>query len=160
MHHEHEIDSTPPDVSRGHEVRDFSTRVVVVFGASLVAGAVAVFAAIWLVFLYFGSVADRAYPREYPVAQVGAPAQPPAPRLQTRPREELEQMRAEEDRMLNSYGWVDASAGVVHIPVEQAMRMTLEQGLASRAAEGAAAPAAPASRASSGRVLAPSGRQP
>jgi hypothetical protein len=157
MHDAHERDTAPPDVSLGHEMRDISTRVVVMFGASLVAGAVAVFIAIGLLFASFGRLADRAYVREYPLAAVGAPAQPPAPRLQTRPREELKQMRAEEERFLNGYGWVDPNAGVVHIPIEQAMRMTIEQGLPVRA--GAAEPFAGApERSSSGRTSAPPGR--
>jgi hypothetical protein len=129
--HESE-DRTPPNVELGHEVRDISTRVVAVFGVALLVGAIVVHVAIWLLYLYFGSVAARASTREFPLAQVGAPAHPPAPRLQTRPREELNRMRAEEERILNTYGWVDANGGVVRIPIEQAMRMTLEQGLPVR----------------------------
>jgi hypothetical protein len=141
MHDTHDTDSTPPDVALGHEVRDISTRIVVNFGIALVVGAVLVYVAIWMVYVYLGRVADRAYPREYPMARVGAPAEPPAPRLQTKPREDLKQQRAEEDAILNSYGWVDANGGVVHIPIEQAMKLTLEQGLPTRAEGAGAAPA-------------------
>jgi hypothetical protein len=148
-------DSTPPTVELGHEVRDISTRVVVVFGVSLVVGAVAVLVAIWLLFLYFGSLAERAYAREYPLAPVGAPAQPPAPRLQTQPREELRQMRAEEERFLNAYGWVDPNGGVVYIPIERAMRMTLERGLPARPGAAAESFARAPERSSSGRTPAP-----
>jgi len=155
MHEMHDTDSTPPDVGLGHETRDISTRVVVIFGASLVVGAVVVYVGIWLVFLYFGSLADRAYPREYPMAQVGAPAQPPAPLLQTKPREELKQMRAEEDRILDSYGWVDAAGGVVRIPIERAMRMTVEQGLPARAGAAGGDSAGGPERSNSGRAPAP-----
>jgi hypothetical protein len=160
MHEMHETDMAPPDVALGHEARDISTRVVVIFGVSLVVGAVIVFVAIWLVYLYFGRQADRAYPREYPMAQVGAPAQPPAPRLQTQPREELKQMRAEEDEILNSYGWVDANAGVVHIPIARAMTLTLDQGLPARTGAVAASPASGPERSSSGRTLNVPERQP
>lgn len=159
MHERQDTDATPADIARGHESRDISTRVVVIFGVSLVVGAAAVYLAIWLLFVYFGRVADRAYPREYPMARVGAPAQPPAPRLQTEPREELKQLRAEEDRILNSYGWVDANSGVAHIPIEQAMRMTLDQGLPTRG-DAAASPVGTAAQPASVRVQAPSGRRP
>jgi hypothetical protein len=152
--HESE-DTTPPNVELGHEVRDISTRVVVVFGVSLLIGAIAVHVAIWLLYLYFGRVADRAVTREYPLAQLGAPAQPPAPRLQTRPREELKQMRAEEERVLNTYGWVDANGGVVRIPIEQAMRLTLEQGLAVRPGAAAEPFSRAPGRSSSGRMSTP-----
>jgi hypothetical protein len=153
-------DKTPPDVDLGHETRDISTRVVVIFGATLIVGAIVVHVAIWLVYMYFGALADRAYPREYPMAAVGAPAQPPAPRLQTQPREELKQLRDEEQRVLDGYGWVDANGGVVHIPIEQAMKMTLEQGLPARPGAGAFAPETRPERSSSGRSAAVSGRQP
>ncbi len=158
MHERHETDEAPPDVSRGHETRDISTRVVVIFGISLVVGAVLVNLAVWLVYGQFSKAADRAYPREYPLAHVGAPMQPPEPRLQTRPRDELQRMRAEEDRLLNSYGWVDAARGVVRIPIEQAMTMTVEQGLPARTGAGAFTRAGGPERSNSGRTLPSSGR--
>jgi hypothetical protein len=149
----HEIeDNTPPNVALGHETRDFSTRVVVNFGIALVVGAVLVHGAIWLVYLYFGGLADRAYPREYPLAHVGAPVQPPAPRLQTQPREELKAMRAAEDARLSTYGWVSPSGGIVHIPIEQAMQLTLEQGLPARADASSFQPGFRPERSSSGRT--------
>jgi hypothetical protein len=148
-------DTTPPNAEPGHEVRDISTRVVMGFGVVLVIGAIVVHVAIWLLYLYFGSAAGRASTREFPLAQVGAPAQPPAPRLQTRPREELNQMRAEEERVLTTYGWVDANAGVVRIPIEQAMRMTLEQGLPVRPGAAAEPFGRAPGRSNSGRAPTP-----
>ena len=131
----HEIeDNSPPNGELGHESRDISTRVVVVFAISLVVGAVLVHAAIWLVYLFLGSQADRAdAARDYPLAATGAAARPPAPRLQTQPREELKAMRAVEDERLHGYGWVNPSAGVAFIPIEEAMRLVVERGLPARA---------------------------
>ena len=34
--------------------------------------------------------------------------------------------------MLDSYGWVDKNAGVVRIPIDEAMKLTLERGLPAR----------------------------
>ncbi len=150
----HEIeDNTPPNVDLGHETRDISTRVVVIFAISLVVGAVLVHAAIWLVYLFLGSQADRAdTARDYPMAATGAPAQPPAPRLQTQPREELKAMRAVEDQRLSGYGWVNPSAGVAFIPIELAMQLTLERGLPARAEPTDAWRAARPQRSNSGRT--------
>ena len=47
----------------------------------------------------------------------------PLPVLQQNEVADLERLRREEDRRLNSYGWVDAKAGVVHFPIAEAMRM-------------------------------------
>jgi len=98
-----------------------------------VVGAVIIHFVVWVLFLYFGSLNDKAYPRQFPMAQVGPPKAPPAPRLQTKPREELKQMRAEEDGVLHGYGWVDKQGGFVHIPIDRAMQLLLEQGLPVRA---------------------------
>ena len=54
---------------------------------------------------------------------------PPAPQLQTDPQEDLRKFRAEEEARLNSYGWVDRSKGIVHIPIEQAMKETVQKGI-------------------------------
>jgi hypothetical protein len=67
---------------------------------------------------------------------------PPEPRLQTQPFADIERQRAEEQRVLSSYGWVDERGGVVHIPIEQAKELLLKRGLI--VAEGAAAPPSPA----------------
>jgi hypothetical protein len=55
--------------------------------------------------------------------------EPPQPRLQTDPSEDLAQFRAEEDRRLNGYYWIDKQRGLVHIPIEQAMKELAEGGI-------------------------------
>jgi len=47
-------------------------------------------------------------------------------------RGQLDSIRIKEEETLNSYGWVDESAGVVHIPIQQAMQLLVEQGLPTR----------------------------
>jgi hypothetical protein len=56
----------------------------------------------------------------------------PQPRLETDERGQLDGVRTKEEDTLNSYGWVDESAGVVHIPIRQAMQMLVAQGLPMR----------------------------
>ena len=158
MSERHETDEAPPDVAKGHETRDISTRIVVIFGMSLLVGAVIVHVLIWLLYGQFAKAAANAYPQEYPMARVGAPQLPPKPRLQTRPREELQRMRAEEDRVLGSYGWVDAQRDIVRIPIVQAISMTVEQGLPARAGGAPYAPAIGPDKSNSGRTAPPSGR--
>ena len=71
-------------------------------------------------------------PAEYPLASSQGDRLPPEPRLQTNPREDLRTLRAKEDELLGSYGWVDKNAGVVRIPIEDAMKLTVERGLPAR----------------------------
>jgi hypothetical protein len=46
-------------------------------------------------------------------------------------QDELRAMQREALQRLNSYGWVDRSAGIAHIPIEQAMRLLVEGGQAN-----------------------------
>ncbi|MGA2195579.1 MAG: hypothetical protein ABSH40_09940 [Bryobacteraceae bacterium] len=57
----------------------------------------------------------------------------PQPQLQTTPIPDLKAIRASEEQMLSSYGWVDAQKGVVRIPIARAMDLLVERGLAVRA---------------------------
>jgi hypothetical protein len=57
------------------------------------------------------------------------PPLPPAPRLQVKPRADLAALRDAETRQLNSYGWIDRSQGIVHIPVDRAMELLVQRGL-------------------------------
>lgn len=56
---------------------------------------------------------------------------PPGPRLQTDAEGDLRRFRAEEDKRLNSYYWINKSTGLVHIPIEQAMRKLATTGIPS-----------------------------
>lgn len=154
----HETDDATRDTATGHETRDLSTRVVVIFGVSLFVGAVIVHLVVWLLYAQFAKVAATAYRQEYPMAHVGAPEPPPEPRLQTEPREDLQRMRADENRALESYGWVDAQRGVIRIPIAQAMAMTVQQGLPARTGGAPYAPATGPDKPNSGRTLAFPGR--
>ena len=77
---------------------------------------------------------ERVDTQRYPLAVNGR--LPAGPRLQQFPRNELYGFRMKEEADLHSYGWVDKNAGTVHIPIEDAMRLTLERGvLTSRPAD-------------------------
>jgi len=71
---------------------------------------------------------------------------PPMPRLQSTPLQDLEELRAEQEKELTSYGWVDARAGIAHIPIDEAIKIAAARGLphASPAAVPSASPPAPA----------------
>jgi hypothetical protein len=56
----------------------------------------------------------------------------PGPKLQVTPRVDLQAFRAREEARLNSYGWVDKTAGVVRIPIARAMDLLIQRGLPVR----------------------------
>src|SRR6185503_2733773 len=114
-----------------HEESDVNVRAIFAFCAGLVAVGIAVHFAVWLMFQYLtGREAARA-PIAYPLA-AGQNRVPPEPRLQTNPREDLRAVRAREDEILTTYARVDKNSGVVRVPIDEAMRITLKRGLPAR----------------------------
>jgi hypothetical protein len=57
---------------------------------------------------------------------------PPAPRLEEHPAIEIQQLRAQEDHVLSTYGWMDKKAGVVRIPIDRAIELQLDRGFPTR----------------------------
>lgn len=85
--------------------------------------------AMW--FLGFG-IKDRLVAADPPppaLPEARIEHRPPAPNLQVDPRQQLLDLRADEERVLTSYGWVDQINGLTRIPIERAMEMLVEQGL-------------------------------
>lgn len=70
----------------------------------------------------------------------------PQPRLEDKERRELRDFRQHEIQTLNSYGWVDQKAGVARIPIEQAMQLVVQRGLATKPQAGSA-PSSPVNTA-------------
>jgi hypothetical protein len=119
-----------------HEKSDVNVRAILAVGAGLAAVTTVLAGVVWLLVLFLArSAADNA-PREFPLAAAHEQRLPPEPRLQTDPREDLLTLRQDEERLLRSYGWVDKDAGVVRIPINEAMRLTLERGLPARTPDG------------------------
>ena len=116
-----------------HEVSDVSTEAIVKFGLGLLTSTVVVFLFIWGLFHYF---ATREESRELPRPPMTATNElPPEPRLQgspgheSPPELEMKELRSAQEAALHSYGWVDRNAGIVRIPIEQAMQELAEEGI-------------------------------
>lgn len=54
---------------------------------------------------------------------------PPQPRLQTDPEADLGAYLREEQHLLDSYGWVDRSRGIAHVPIQVAMQQLARTGI-------------------------------
>ena len=70
-----------------------------------------------------------AYPTLLPDVNRKLSIAPPGPRLQTDAEGNLRRFRAEEEKRLNGYSWIDKSKGVVRIPIEQAMKKLVTNGI-------------------------------
>jgi hypothetical protein len=76
---------------------------------------------------------------------------PPAPRLQIHGTRDWQEFRSAEAAHLTTYGWMDRATGVVHIPIEAAMDLVAQRGVAPLPSLPAAVPASAAPRAPGGR---------
>ena len=64
----------------------------------------------------------------------------PQPRLENNERLEINDFRLQEEKKLNSYGWIDQKAGIARIPIERAMELLAQRGLPTRPQAGAVPP--------------------
>jgi hypothetical protein len=114
-----------------HEESDADTRGILAFGGALIVTGVVIFFAVWVLFKFFDA---REAHRESPLYPLAAARDrvPPGPQLQTNPREDMRELRAREEAILTTYEWVDRNTGIVRIPIEEAMKLTVERGLPVR----------------------------
>jgi hypothetical protein len=115
-----------------HEESDVDFRGIMTFAVGLIAVAAVVYGVIFGIFRFFDRREGVQVTAEYPLATSQGRREPPEPRLQTDPRQDLADLRAKEDDLLGSYGWVDKNAGVVRIPIDAAIALTLRRGLPAR----------------------------
>jgi hypothetical protein len=142
---------------RRYETQDVSFHTMVYSALGLAVLIILGFLASWFVFRYYVRV-QKLGPPASPFDN--ARTLPPPPRLQVHPAQDLKAYRAEEDAILEGYGWTDKSAGVVRIPIERAMELSLQRGFPVRkSAETGEGKAKESNRAESRReeVPAPSG---
>jgi hypothetical protein len=148
-HHQGEYDVQVPDLKRPgarHEETDINVWAVAKFAIALALVCAAVLALLSGLFRYFlrqSAEEQAAQPSRGLSIKQGQ--LPPEPRLQATPVLDLRAMRAAEDQVLNSYGWVDQSKGVVRIPIDRAIDLLAQRGLPSRPENG---PQSAANRAS------------
>lgn len=118
-----------------HEESDVNIRAIFGFAIGLFVVAVVVHIGIYFLFVFLANREARGSAvRAYPLSIGQEDRLPPEPRLQTNPKQDLRDLRAIEDQILNGYRWIDRNAGVVGIPVSEAMKLTLQRGLPARPA--------------------------
>ncbi len=105
-----------------YEKRDADFVMLALLGVLLIIGGILVH----LATAGFASWLNRGH--EVAVKSRPAPLYP-EPRLQVAPAADLGALRAHEESILHSYGWVDRPAGVVRIPIERSMELLLQRGL-------------------------------
>jgi hypothetical protein len=136
--------------AKGHGVRAepdvVSAKLVVGFALLLTLTAVGAGAIVAALFWHFDRLAQRhdaAIVVESGLQRQEAAA-PPMPRLQVYPVRHWTDFQTAERERLESYGWMDRSTGAVHIPIERAIDLVAERGVAPLPPAPLVLPAAPA----------------
>jgi hypothetical protein len=122
--------ATPHDAghaSHGHEANTVRMVPIILFGGILVVLTIIVLLLMQGMFSTYSIRLAQSQDQPSPLA---ATRQPPSePRLQVSPAQDLRENQDAEEALLHRYGWVDRAAGVVHIPIQQAMELLLQRGL-------------------------------
>jgi hypothetical protein len=123
-----ETSSDTTQARHGHETRDVDIRFIGLFSLSMIvllAGSLALMG--WLFGVFAGKPLGPG--RSAPIAET-RPYRP-APRLQASPTRDMQEMRRIENARLQSYGWIDQTAGIARIPIDKAMELLAMRGLPS-----------------------------
>jgi hypothetical protein len=117
----------PADIAAGHEVSDVNIRGLMVFLIGLVVSLVLVGVSVAWMLELLAEKAERNDPKPPALAEL-RDKQPPGPRLQHSPAEEMEELRRAQEARLSQMKWVDKQVNFVQIPIERAMRQIAEKG--------------------------------
>ena len=110
----------------GHEQSEVSVKLIVVSLAFLAVATAIVFVLVVGIFRYFYATNSTEE-----ATRLSQPVVPPEPRIEVAPYEELQQLRAKEDHILNSYAWVGQQGGAVRVPIDKAIDLLAAKGLPS-----------------------------
>jgi hypothetical protein len=126
MSHNDSNDVITENPNIAYEEKDVNIKAIAWFGGGLLVLTVVAMILVWGIMASLDGNMDTASPSELTV--------PPEPRLQPNPidhtttqMELLHREMARQEELLNSYGWVDKEAGVAHMPIEEAMKLTIEK---------------------------------
>jgi hypothetical protein len=136
-HHHLNPDQASSPEAKHQPTGDVDVWPVIKFGLGLVFACFLVYLSMSYLWNYFNEREASLETPPSPLISSDTLRLPPEPRLQLapghriHPLEELKQLRASEDALLNSYGWVDQKAGIARIPIDLAKQLVLEKGLPS-----------------------------
>jgi len=147
---EEQIKHREDNADEGFEHQDLSPNAVYAFLASLAVAGILIYFVIWGAYHVLDAYEKNHQPPQNPlIPQTAADTRIvppdaykkfPQPRLERNERLEINEFRLHEEQKLNSYGWVDQNAGVVRIPITQAMQLIAQRGLPTTPKAGSVPP--------------------
>ena len=119
-------DEQRPEAAR-HQApdSDVNVKAVVATGVALLLATALGAAVAWWLAVGLRDGLEERDPNPPTLIEAQMPYQPPSPNLQTNPTAELAAARAEEEAVLGTYGWIDATQTTARVPIERAMQLLL-----------------------------------
>jgi hypothetical protein len=112
-----------------HEVSDASARGVTLNGVALALILLGIFFVLGALYRHFAAQHPKTGNSNFSGYRASEP------RLQTNEAQELARVRAEEERALNQYAWVNPQSNSVRIPIARAMELLVQHGLPTNGIE-------------------------
>ncbi|MGI8654910.1 MAG: hypothetical protein ACR2LC_06800 [Pyrinomonadaceae bacterium] len=112
-----------------YERRDVNIRALVWIGVAFILTAILLHFGLWRMYGYFAARDERNNLQASTTIRTNQLRLPPEPQLQSNPEQDLARFQKEQNTALNNYGWMDKQAGVVKIPIERAIELTIQRGL-------------------------------
>jgi hypothetical protein len=127
-------DPEPVNKDVAFETSDIDTRTILSYMFYLALSVIAAFVASVFIFRFTTNLAVDSRSLPPPVRQGVGPTIPPEPRLQgvpgtNDPQQDMRNMLKEDVDANEKLGWIDRSAGIAQIPVEEAMKIIATKGL-------------------------------
>jgi len=115
----------------GYETTDVNPKTLLAWVGGLAGMILISIVAAWVFFDVLAGYAERADPKISPLAATEK-GPPPDPKLIPDEPHDLASVRHGEDKVLDSYGWIDKGRGLIRIPIARAMELVAKEGLPSR----------------------------
>ena len=116
-----------PGATPGYETRDANAGGVFKFLAALGIVLVVTGLVCWGLFRFFSSHDVDQAASESPFADTRQ--LPLGPQLQVNPREDWLKFREDQKKSMETYAWENQTAGIIRVPIEEAMELLVKKGL-------------------------------
>ena len=111
----------------GHETSDVGIGLIVKFIVVFALIIAVSMPLLWWMLRHFENQANKNDVDVPPIADLSR--DPPGPRLQAAPAQDFAAFRKKQLDHLEGTGWVDRDQKIIHIPIQRAMELVLEEGL-------------------------------
>lgn len=116
----------------GYETRDADLKMLLQFGFGLAVLLAVTLIVMRFIFGYLNALTPLG-PKASPFANTREI--PTGPLLQAHPHEDLVTFCSDQRQSVDGYAWINKAGGIVQIPIDRAIDLTLQRGLPSRTAE-------------------------